>query len=526
MEIDSIDVENPLDVFELPPALVNGTLIARLLSVNLSLLAAIQQPVGAKTAYTRPMAEDVRMMLARAPLEVQAHLRHAVDVLSSPEPVVSLPACLSAHASLATALSLLSQYSLSPPPTPAFSRLPNELLQAIVRECQFDDYRDRQNTNLALALTNRRLFQVVRPILHGEAHFFTPGQLERFWGFYDHAEHGRWAGRLLHGLVDDHLNPELHAFEMRIRPDANRAAGDDAGGPDDLFDALGSSRASWPQLFRLFGTEPLQLQVPMHHAEHGIGFLSNDFLDENRITRLQIGDSSVPVETQAADVLTSVRELERQSEDDDLVFDGLDFHSLHLPWINFPVIALSHLLTYGRRNCPRPSPRLTSLEVMLCLFGPAASRVQDIQSIFSLLAPSIRRLVIRCRPTHELPPTEVVEVVKAIAAGLELCTELRHLEIGGQDLNGLPPLLSQLPVLSLVLLPSPSFTAADTIHLCRRLPDTSALRSVTLCVPPAGARQQPGWQAGQISFFLTMFPLKTHVEIREAENRFWWPEEI
>lgn len=67
---------------------------------------------------------------------------------------------------LLTSLTRAAGLAASSPPSPSpFSLLPNELIARVVHFCQDDDFRLRQNTNLALASTCRAFNCAAQPIL-------------------------------------------------------------------------------------------------------------------------------------------------------------------------------------------------------------------------------------------------------------------------------------------------------------------------------------------------------------------------
>ncbi|GAA6035347.1 hypothetical protein JCM8097_008825 [Rhodosporidiobolus ruineniae] len=163
----------------LSPSAVDAS--RRLLRILASLVVQLDPVKGIKASTLRGFVEDVEDIGKEHGASLDATVRKLLSKAASSVPLdvplVPYAVCISLHLALSQVLDALVQ--AGPAAESAFSRLAPELVDAIVAYCQDDDFRLRQNTNLALSRTCWAFNRSTSPILAAEMHLFTPGQLER-----------------------------------------------------------------------------------------------------------------------------------------------------------------------------------------------------------------------------------------------------------------------------------------------------------------------------------------------------------
>ncbi|GAA6035363.1 hypothetical protein JCM8097_008834 [Rhodosporidiobolus ruineniae] len=475
--------------------------IAAPLAVQLDPMRAI--PAGAMQHGALELGRMLENSGGSIPDAVALFLHVAFDSLTPPDSaVIPYAACLDAHVALGRALQLLAASDL---PSAAFSRLPMEILARVVDFCQTDDFRLRQSTNVALAQTCRSLHGVVSPILAAERHVCTAGQLERLYRLVssnretaahvrqltitvgieelERQQDGRWAGRFFESLLWT-LKATLRSLRIRIEPgqgwdfmDFQRALGMSPEPGDDWQHLIDS-------VFR--GIEDVEHPI---FDNHGYATdIINTILKSPATVHARIGHASLPYPTWAEFTRQHLVRQRRLGSDEQAPKGSFrHLRTLSAPYFAFYPLDLFTLL---RPLDPATPPILQHLDIALRLTDPGvtgASNLEALDTLFSLLAPSLRRLAVRIsaaeREGHTSSPIQ-----SALAPAIRHCIHLEQLEVGGRGLDegvlsadgtALPfPRLEHLTVLP--LLGMLDLDALERV-VDKLLPPS--LRRLVLCIP-------------------------------------------
>ncbi|GAA6035217.1 hypothetical protein JCM8097_006424 [Rhodosporidiobolus ruineniae] len=395
----------------------------RLLRVLTSLTAQLDPVKGIDAKTARRTAEDVDDIVEDYGTSLSSDICQLLTSASSSlsalsTSIVPYSACLSAHLSLARALSLFAD---SPPTRPSpFSRLPTELVDRIVELCQGGDddgdMRLRQKTNLALASTCRAFHRSAQPILRREVHLFTLGLLcDLSIQELKLRNDGSWPGRHVETVL-----PELSKLEVlhvHFRPSMPFTQYRN-GSEDQVFQALGLEEDMWNYLFDKPTLRDLRMPLFAQHQLSDYAFNKVPFNPPPHLTRLAIGHRDYPLDLDLwVPHLVQLPGYPR----------GHNYTHLSLPWLPIQPSDLLELI--------RPAPDLVSnlvhLEVLLMFYDDAAAAVDDLEELFAYLAPSLRSLTIRADKDREddWTPDERDEVTDGLCMALSQCKLLEHLEI-------------------------------------------------------------------------------------------------
>ncbi|GAA5941944.1 hypothetical protein JCM10213_004343 [Rhodosporidiobolus nylandii] len=423
----------------------------RLLRVASHLLLEVDPVKGGKAKALGLVVDELKDLLdhetLRLPAAVQSLLCSAITSLSSDIPTIPYPDCLYALSAISSALPLLVS-PFSPRPSP-FSYLPAELVARIVDFCQDEDFRLRQNTNLALSYACRGLHRVVQPILRTEMHLYTTGQLERAMEKAQRTPikalqvreltadlslpeiarqpDGRWAGRHLPRLISVLSQTKaLRKLRINFRPSdpaSDSEAGEDPG--DEVLFAVGLDVGEWEGLFsprkEMRRVEDLSLPA-LDKTDTCVPFVRTLFGPSSRLQHLRIGNASHP-HTVDEDDLTDMQQQYEKS------FEGRG-GPLKV-YASLRTLALPYFAFQTAKFLPFTLPQnLEHVEVTLLLEDTLRVEVVRLSDLFTQLAPSIRHLVLRVK-REGCSAAEAETICNVLQSGLRSCTKLRHLELGG-----------------------------------------------------------------------------------------------
>ncbi|GAA6035382.1 hypothetical protein JCM8097_008848 [Rhodosporidiobolus ruineniae] len=523
----------------------------RLLRVLASLAAQLDPAKGIKANTLKALAEDVEDIGRDGGLSLSSEVRR---LLHSPNFALSgakngsvpLTAALSVQLDLVRAIQLIKLSSSSPPPPSALSRLPTELLAGIVQHCQYEDLLLRQRTNLALARTCREFHRAVSPILAVERHLSTPGEIEQVYRGLtadtvrslqirhlsirvpledlERREGGRWVGRLVEPLLLA-LRRQLESFHFQVVPSPRHDFG-------NLLEALGMTPEDldWDEVVAngVRGIKDVELPI------FGGGFGSHravlrSLFNHTETTIVRLGTASLPYWFEAWTVRA---ELERLGINLALrnPFDVHNGRLQHLQVLSAPYFTFfpTDFLALLRPTSPGTPSALSHLDVAFNLSDD--EQVAALDEIFTLLAPSLRRLAVRIRSPHR-PDTSSPTITDGLTAALAHCTSLQHLEIGGRGLGAdlVPMLLPLVPRLQhLSLLPLLGYFDYEVLAdaTTRLFPPT--LRSFELSPPiPRMGRSFFGWTEKHLRYVAEdceRLGVKLKIETREKEEEWFLRE--
>ncbi|GAA6005599.1 hypothetical protein JCM10207_005265 [Rhodosporidiobolus poonsookiae] len=402
--------------------------------------------------------------LTLLPQDIRQLLDTAISSLSAPTSIVPYLIALNSQLGL---MAILPRLALpSPPSAPSvFSRLPAELVTHIVRDCQDDNLRLRQNTNLALASTCRAFHAAVQPIVRREVHLFTPGQLERAHHSFPRRStraagievlsvdigpeeldltDASWPGRHLSTLIA--RCESLQSIRLRF----GSATSSNYPLPvNDIWSTMSALGVDWYDFMEEIAALPqLQsLDVPVWNEELGVVYPSRNWHKPGaKLRHFRLGESTQPVDFSAEDTA-------RHIEDYGWLSRPHPYTTLATPFIPFfPKNFLPFL---------ELSPATPSFEHVEVLFElrDLTTDLEHLDDVFRCLSSRIRHLVVRFRTFDRatVPSDGILLFGTRLSRALSQCAKLEHLEFGGalmsnQLFEGV--LKADLPALhTLVLLP-------------------------------------------------------------------------
>ncbi|GAA6005572.1 hypothetical protein JCM10207_005254 [Rhodosporidiobolus poonsookiae] len=502
----------------------------RLLSL-VGVLASSTDPVdGIEQSMAQAVKGEVEGLLrdTRMSWNTRQHLLSAASSLSSN--ALTLSTSLSALQHLANALKAAEEASASTA-SPAFSRFPAELIAHVVRDCQDNDPRLRQNTNVALASTCRAFHVAVQPILRREMHLFTPGQIERAYRSVEDFSartravvvmsvdvgpdklswqgDGSWAGRRLPELIAqcDHIKA------LRLRFETMDYAASNALGHLHYLLGLDYEHTyfDWLELPHL-----RELDLPLLDNGDNISFsLERLFKPPANLRSFRLGDGSCPIYTSAAEIDRTIHSGEIEVSNEDVT---------HYELFCAPFLAFfpSHLLRIIRRPVDDPDPRLQQLEITIVLNNYAGD-VDSLCDAITALSPSLRHLALRLKCTTSRLFNQNAFDDKLLSA-LQTCS-LAHLEIGGKPIS-LSTLerISRLRTLrTLVILPIPDTPPVNHLRWDVLNCADPPLERLVICIRKITLDSYAGFErAAAIANMLDFEFAPGTVEVEERQAEFEW----
>ncbi|ORY92973.1 hypothetical protein BCR35DRAFT_298602 [Leucosporidium creatinivorum] len=406
-------------------------LLPRLLAILAALSSGLAEEGRPKERAIQRAVEDLQDLLQQPGLDEAVHGRIKGAIMKL-ECTLRSSTPIDALKQLSKAAAALSAVA----PRPKFPRLPTELLTIIIAYAQSPapHFQDRQRTNLSLSLVSRQFHQLVRPRLLGEIHLFDERQLVGLDKMRrkrpDRAKdvhlltvdlqltrlHYRpndiWYGYLLQPVLEWlGATKEIHLTFDGIDMDAT--------GVHPYLERVFGQSWDLPGFFeRREGVEEAHLALPGTTTYTEACRYHTIVTPGSQLRRLYVITSPG---------MREITELLREEFDETVEFERHPWEVLCAPHAAFFISSLSALLPLG------PS-RLSHLEITLVLPSnePLVTRLLTLKTLFTQLAPSLRRLALRIR---HMAWHDRQAVSLAIEEGVSTLIHLHTLSIGGSGLS-------------------------------------------------------------------------------------------